>query len=144
MMATARGSTLSRSLDLSPLRRPSPLPNNILPSKGDVIRFAKHLQTEAGKDKTDENGRMVKGRDVRNYPLGNLATDVAEELVSVWTSCVSQFVPPITHDFKLVQGNVKRLLERARITSHRLQATDERIVRVFQESKDLFDIINCK
>ena len=68
-MATARGSNLSRSLDLSPLRRSSPLPTNILPSKGDVIRFAKHLQIEAGRDKTDENGRKVKGLNYRQYPI---------------------------------------------------------------------------
>ena len=57
---------MSRSLDLSPLRRSSPLPTNILPSKGDVIRLAKHLQSEAAKDLRDEEGRIiVKGRNYR-------------------------------------------------------------------------------
>ena len=135
---------MSRSLDLSPLRRSSPLPTNILPSKGDVIRFAKHLQIEAGRDKTDENGRKVKGLNYRQYPIAKIATDVAKELVDLWTSSVSQFVPPVTHVLKQVQVNVKRLLERAQITSPRLQATDERIVKVLEESTELFDILSCK
>lgn len=144
LMATARGSALSRSLDLSPLRRSAPLPTNILPSKGDIIRFAKHLQTEAAKDTIDDQDQTIKGRNFRQYPISEIAKDIAKEIVTVWTSLVSQFSPPIIFEFHNVQKNVRTLLEKAQITSHRLQATDKKIQKVLTESFELFDILSCR
>ena len=144
MMATARGSALSRSLDLSPLRRSAPLPANILPSNGDIIRFAKHLQKEAAKETTDSQGRKVKGRNRRQYPIAELATDVAKEVCKVWTSCVSQMVHPVILLFKNIQREVRILLEKAKVTSEFLQAKDEVIKKVLNESRELFNILHCR
>ena len=144
MMATARGSALSRSLDLSSLRRSAPLPTNIFPSNGDIIRFAKHLQKEAAKDSTNEQGQKVKGTDFRHYPLAEIAKDISREIYNIWTSTVSQLSPPKIFELKNVQKNVKILLEKAQTPSHRLQASDKRIQKVLNESDDLFDILSCR
>ena len=144
MMAAARGSTLSRSLDLSPLRRSAPLPTNILPSNGDIIRYAKHLQNEAAKERTDARGKKIKGRNFRHYPLADIATDISKEVFNAWTSTVSQFSPPKIMELNNIQIKVKNLLERAQITSHRLQATDKKIQKVLTESVELFDILSCR
>ena len=128
------GSAASRKLDFSFLRTPSPLPTSIMPSKGDVIRYAKYLQEEA------ERG----GRNHRNYPLAELASTVAKDVFGVWKSLVSQFSHPVTIEIRNLERNVKVLLERSKKTTESLKGKEEVIKRFFMESGDLFEVVSCR
>ena len=139
-----RGSAASRELDLSFLRTPSPLPTTALPSVGDVIRYARFLQEEAGQDRVDANGQVIKGRNYRNFPLSEIVDTVARDVLAFWSGLVSQFSYPIIPEIKNIKQKIKTLLERAKITSERLEGKEKVIQKLFSESGDLFDILSCR
>ena len=129
------GSAASRSLDLSFLRESSPLPTTILPGKGDVIRYSRYLLDEAERA----------GRNRRNYPLSGLLLIIAQDILGVWQSLVSQFIFPITFEVKNIQGKVKDLLEKSRkLTSGSLRGKEGAIEKLYMESEDLFEIVSCR
>ena len=129
------GSAASRSLDLSFLRESSPLPTTILPGKGDVIRYSRYLLDEAERA----------GRNRRNYPLSGLSLIIAQDILGVWQSLVSQFIFPITFEVKNIQGKVKDLLEKSRkLTSGSLRGKEGAIEKLYMESEDLFEIVSCR
>lgn len=127
------GSAAGREPDLSFLGESSPLPTTILPSKGDVIRYAKHLRTEA----------ELEGRNHRNYPTSELAATVARDVFGLWNSLVSQFSSPVTIEMNNLQRNVQVLLERAKVKST-TKGKEKAIEKLFMESEELFEIVSCR
>ena len=80
----------------------------------------------------------MKGRPANKYPIGDVASDVTDELIEVWTSSVSQF-SQILQDRHNIQEKVRKLLERSKNAK-----SEAAIEKLLMDSKELFEVLCCR
>ena len=134
-----KGSSRSRSADMQAkrlrTRAPLELPEDCLPSVGDVFRHALYRRSESGCDTMAGSG---------SYPDKDLARDVATDVCRLYSETVIQFVPPIVSNVKTVAEKILRLLKKSKVTTHHLSGSEASIDAFLNNSNELFDILACK
>ena len=116
-------------------RAPLELPEDCLPSVGDVFRHALYRRNESGCDTNARSG---------SYPDKVLAWDVANDVCTFYSQTVVQFVPPIVSNVKTVAEKILRLLKKSKVTTHHLSGSEASIDAFLNNSNELFDILACK
>ena len=116
-------------------RAPLELPEDCLPSVGDVFRHALYRRNESGCDTNARSG---------SYPDKVLAWDVANDVCNLYSQTVVQFVPPIVSNVKTVAEKILRLLKKSKVTTHHLSGSEASIDAFLNNSNELFDILACK
>ena len=116
-------------------RAPLELPEDCLPSVGDVFRHALYRRNESGCDTNARSG---------SYPDKDLAWDVANDVCTFYSQTVVQFVPPIVSNVKTVAEKILRLLKKSKVTTHHLSGSEASIDAFLNNSNELFDILACK
>ena len=134
-----KGSSRSRSADMQAkrlrTRAPLELPEDCLPSVGDVFRHALYRRSESGCDTNARSG---------SYPDKDLARDVANDVCTLYSQTVVQFVPPIVSNVKTVAEKVLRLLKKSKVTTNNLHGSEASIEAFLNNSNEMFDILACK
>ena len=116
-------------------RAPLELPEDCLPSVGDVFRHALYRRNESGCDTNARSG---------SYPDKVLAWDVANDVCNLYSQTVVQFVPPIVSNVKTVAEKILRMLKKSKVTTHHLSGSEASIDAFLNNSNELFDILACK
>ena len=116
-------------------RAPLELPEDCLPSVGDVFRHALYRRNESGCDTNARSG---------SYPDKDLAWDVANDVCTFYSQTVVQFVPPIVSNVKTVAEKILRMLKKSKVTTHHLSGSEASIDAFLNNSNELFDILACK
>ena len=116
-------------------RAPLELPEDCLPSVGDVFRHALYRRNESGCDTNARSG---------SYPDKVLAWDVANDVCTFYSQTVVQFVPPIVSNVKTVAEKILRMLKKSKVTTHHLSGSEASIDAFLNNSNELFDILACK
>ena len=122
---------------LIPLRAPLKLPRSALPTGADILRHAMFLRDERRVSPKDSTGG--------HYTDNDLAKDVARDVLDLWTETVCQLSPPsVTMDLYGITKKVRKLLQRAKMTTSHLNGPASKIERVLNDSGGLFDILRCR
>ena len=127
--SSPKGSIKSRALDLSSIQEGREFANNRLPTKADVVSFARFLQAAKS--------------DNRNYPIKQISKDITSQIMSLYGSICAQFCPPVILSKNAIENLVFRLLKRAQITTPNLKGKDSKIEAFLMECQELFDIFAC-
>ena len=119
---------VERSYDLTDLLRESQLPENLLPSNGDLIRLSRFLRSKHKKKVTIEE----------------LAQDVSKEVHDIWSSRVAPFLPStVILSYNRCHNKVQRLLERTKVLSMK-DGNISSIQSIISDSGDIFDLFKCR
>ena len=81
------GTELVRQLDLTQLQTPAPLPTNVLPTIGDIIRYSLELRAQTH--------YKTKKKLTRSIPYADLAAIITNDVYNIWQSAAKQFVYPV-------------------------------------------------
>ena len=114
-----------RSKEHEILGFPSPLPDNILPSKGDVLKrlvlSKETLQKELGR---------------KNVPVAKIVQPVISELIMIWDKAS---IPTV--QYRSINTNLTALWQKA---THNVAKNDYLSSEFSAEKATLFDICSCK
>ena len=116
---------VERSYDLTDLLRESQLPENLLPSNGDLIRLS----------------RFVRSKHKKKVTIEELAHEVVHD---IWSSRVALFLPStVILSYNRCHNKVQRLLERAKVLSMK-DGNISSIQSIISDSGDIFDLFKCR